>query len=64
MNGYLMIAVVVLFAALLAVLTAKLVSFCRRFTERTRYICHKMDHAENDDEYRKCRGNCVAVIFA
>ena len=56
MSGDLIIIVFVLITAILAVLVAKLASFCRGFAAHTRYICSEMDHADSYEEYRKWRG--------
>lgn len=56
MSGDLILIVFVLITAILAVLVAKLASFCRGFSAHTRYICREMDHADSYEEYRKWRG--------
>lgn len=56
MSGDLILIIFVLITAILAVLVAKLVSFCRGFAAHTRYICREMDHADSYEEYRKWRG--------
>ena len=56
MNGDLIVILLVIAAAILAVLVAKLASFCRGFAAHTRYICREMDHADSYEGYRKWRG--------
>lgn len=56
MSGDLILIIFVLITAILAVLVAKLASFCRGFAAHTRYICREMDHADSYEEYRKWRG--------
>lgn len=56
MSGDLILIIFVLITAILAVLVAKLASFCRGFAAHKRYICREMDHADSYEEYRKWRG--------
>lgn len=56
MNGGLIMIVLVIAVVLLALLTAKIESFWRGFTETTRFICFNMDHADSHKEYRRWRG--------
>lgn len=56
MSGELLFIVLILAAAMLAVLIAKLASFLRNFATDTQYICYAMDRADSYEEYRKWRG--------
>lgn len=56
MSGELFFIVLILAAAMLAVLIAKLASFLRAFAADTQYICYEMDRADSYEEYRKWRG--------
>lgn len=56
MNGDLIITLLVIAAAILALLIAKLSYFWRDFAENTRYLCYEMDHAVSYKEYRRWRG--------
>ena len=55
MNGYFIIIALVLAAAILAVLIAKLAAFGTRFANETRRICYEMDHADSYKGYRRWR---------
>lgn len=56
MNGDLIVILLVIAAAILAVLAAKLAAFWRGFAEKTRYLCYEMDRADSYKEYRRWRG--------
>ncbi len=56
MSGELLLIVLILAAAMLTVLVAKLASFLRAFAKETQYICFEMEHADSYKEYRKWRG--------
>lgn len=53
MNGEFIIIAMILAAAMLILLIAKLASFFRRFFEAARFICYQMDHTDSYKEYRR-----------